>query len=212
MLAWYSAVKENTPVAYKAFQAKYSDSLYAKQAMKLEDKPKPVPLTLPLQVIRPVRLLPNVTPTIVAPAKTQDARLDAAATLPAKDAAILPKGVVTLPAKGIATWPSKDSGIRPRNEIKINPRLATPLKSVVTLPPRGVVTLPPKDAGHDTIKESIREPIKPPLAASNGATNAAGSSVQIDKTAGARAQLATPRAGLVVRRCAIDDFGRRVCR
>jgi hypothetical protein len=42
--AWHKAVLANSPVAYKTFHEKYSNSLYAPAAMKLYGAPKAVPL------------------------------------------------------------------------------------------------------------------------------------------------------------------------
>lgn len=51
--AWHAAVLANSPVAYQAFYQKYTDSPYAKSALKLAAAPKPVPLSQPKQLIAP---------------------------------------------------------------------------------------------------------------------------------------------------------------
>ena len=51
--AWHAAVLANSPVAYQAFYQKYSNSPYAKSALKLAAAPKLVPLSQPKQLIAP---------------------------------------------------------------------------------------------------------------------------------------------------------------
>jgi hypothetical protein len=48
--AWHNAVLANSPVAYKSFYDKYSNSPYAQNALKLAAEPKIVPLTQPKQI------------------------------------------------------------------------------------------------------------------------------------------------------------------
>src|SRR5712675_818988 len=43
--AWHHAVLENSPIAYKSFYDKYSNSPYAPSALKLAEQPKLVPLS-----------------------------------------------------------------------------------------------------------------------------------------------------------------------
>jgi hypothetical protein len=51
--AWYHAVLANSPVAYKSFYEKFSNSPYAQSALKLEAQPKLVPLSQPTHIIAP---------------------------------------------------------------------------------------------------------------------------------------------------------------
>jgi hypothetical protein len=51
--AWHSAVVANSPLAYKSFYDKFSNSPYAQTALKLEAKPKIVSLSQPTQIIVP---------------------------------------------------------------------------------------------------------------------------------------------------------------
>jgi hypothetical protein len=51
--AWHNAVLANSPVAYKSFYDKFSNSPYAQAALKLEAQPKMVPLSQPKQILVP---------------------------------------------------------------------------------------------------------------------------------------------------------------
>jgi hypothetical protein len=51
--AWHHAVIENSPIAYKSFYDKYSNSSYAQSALKLAEQPKLVPLSQPTHIIAP---------------------------------------------------------------------------------------------------------------------------------------------------------------
>ncbi len=51
--AWHHAVLENSPIAYKSFYDKYSNSPYAQSALKLAEQPKLVPLSQPTHIIAP---------------------------------------------------------------------------------------------------------------------------------------------------------------
>jgi hypothetical protein len=51
--AWHNAVLANSPVAYKSFYDKFSNSPYAQTALKLEAQPKLVPLSQPVHIIAP---------------------------------------------------------------------------------------------------------------------------------------------------------------
>jgi hypothetical protein len=49
--AWHNAVLANSPVAYKSFYDKFSNSPYAQSAIKLASQPKIIPLSQPKQII-----------------------------------------------------------------------------------------------------------------------------------------------------------------
>jgi hypothetical protein len=51
--AWHNAVITNSPVAYHAFYDKYSNSPYARNALKLAEQPKMIPLSQPKQILLP---------------------------------------------------------------------------------------------------------------------------------------------------------------
>jgi Caspase domain len=51
--AWHNAVLANSPVAYKSFYEKFSNSPYAQTALKLEAQPKIIPLSQPTHIIAP---------------------------------------------------------------------------------------------------------------------------------------------------------------
>jgi hypothetical protein len=51
--AWHHAVLANSPMAYKSFYDKYSNSPYAQSALKLAEQPKLVPLSQPTHLIAP---------------------------------------------------------------------------------------------------------------------------------------------------------------
>ncbi len=51
--AWHHAVLANSPIAYKSFYDKFSNSPYAQSALKLAEQPKLVPLSQPTHIIAP---------------------------------------------------------------------------------------------------------------------------------------------------------------
>jgi Caspase domain len=51
--AWHYAVLANSPIAYKSFYDKYSNSPYAQSALRLVEQPKLVPLSQPTHLIAP---------------------------------------------------------------------------------------------------------------------------------------------------------------
>jgi Caspase domain len=51
--AWHHAVLANSPLAYKSFYDNYSNSPYARSALKLAEQPKIVPLSQPTRIIAP---------------------------------------------------------------------------------------------------------------------------------------------------------------
>jgi len=51
--AWHNTLLANSPVAYKSFYDKFSDSPCAQSALKLAAQPKMVPLSQPKQIIAP---------------------------------------------------------------------------------------------------------------------------------------------------------------
>jgi len=58
--AWHGAVLANSPMAYKDFYAKYSDSPYANIALKLETQPKVMPLYQPTKIMVAPQMVPQV--------------------------------------------------------------------------------------------------------------------------------------------------------
>jgi hypothetical protein len=50
---WHHAVVTNSPVAYKSFYEKHSNSPYAPGALKLAEQPKAIPLLQPTQILAP---------------------------------------------------------------------------------------------------------------------------------------------------------------
>jgi hypothetical protein len=51
--AWHHAVLANSPIAYKSFYDRYSNSPYAQSALKLAEQPKLVPVSQPTHIIAP---------------------------------------------------------------------------------------------------------------------------------------------------------------
>ncbi len=58
--AWHYAVVTNSPVVYKDFYSKYSDSPYAITAMKLSVQPKMLPLYQPTKIMVAPQIAPQV--------------------------------------------------------------------------------------------------------------------------------------------------------
>ena len=58
--AWHGAVMANSPIAYKDFYAKYSNSPYAAIAQKLEVQPKIMPLYQPTKIMVAPQIVPQV--------------------------------------------------------------------------------------------------------------------------------------------------------
>jgi Caspase domain len=54
--AWHHAILANSPIAYKSFYDKYSNSPYAQSALKLAEQPKLVPLSQPTHIIAPLSI------------------------------------------------------------------------------------------------------------------------------------------------------------
>jgi uncharacterized caspase-like protein len=54
--AWHAAVLANSPLAYKTFYDKFSNSPYALSALKLEAQPKTIPLSQPKQFLTPASI------------------------------------------------------------------------------------------------------------------------------------------------------------
>lgn len=107
MVAWHGAVKVNTPAAYQAFQQKFSGSPLAPLALKLQAKPKALPVTMASQVFKPARVLPNINlpvkPVNVAPpVKPLPAQPVSFKPVPLKDTNAK---VLTLPATTAKTDP-----------------------------------------------------------------------------------------------------------
>jgi hypothetical protein len=54
--AWHAAVLANSPLAYKSFYDKFSNSPYAQTALKLEAQPKIIPLSQPKKFLAPASI------------------------------------------------------------------------------------------------------------------------------------------------------------
>ncbi len=124
--AWHKAVLANSPFAYKTFHDNYSNSPYAKSALKLQGAPKAVPL---MQFTHLAKQSPSFksgnfghTPTL----GISKGNLGAQAHMPS------PSKIVTLPAKG---------GINPANIGKNNGNTG----KVTTLP--GKINANPVNTG-----------------------------------------------------------------
>ena len=103
--AWHKAVLANSPFAYKTFYDNYSNSPYAKSALKLQGAPKAVPL---MQFTHLAKQSPSFKPGNFGNNPTlgiSKGNLGAQAHMPS------PSKIVTLPAKG---------GINPTNVGKNN--------------------------------------------------------------------------------------------
>jgi hypothetical protein len=75
--AWHSAVLANSPVAYKAFYEKYSNSPYAQNALKLATQPKIISLSQPKQMFTPASIkLGNIPQAGLGPASAGKTGLD----------------------------------------------------------------------------------------------------------------------------------------
>jgi hypothetical protein len=59
-IAWHGAVLANSPIIYKDFYSKYSDSPYATLAMKLAVQPKVMPLYQPTKIMIAPQIAPQV--------------------------------------------------------------------------------------------------------------------------------------------------------
>jgi len=96
--AWHKAVLANSPVAYKSFYDNYSNSPYAKVALKLQVQPKSVPL---MQFTHLAKASPTFKPGNLGITNNNlgisNANLGAQAHMP------VPSKIVTLPAKGTTT-------------------------------------------------------------------------------------------------------------
>ncbi|ANW03437.1 caspase family protein [Bradyrhizobium icense] len=95
--AWHKAVVANSPFAYKTFHDNYSNSPYAKSALKLQVAPKSVPL---MQFTHLAKQSPNFKPGNIGNSSIlgiSKHNLGAQAHMP------VPSKIITLPAKGTAT-------------------------------------------------------------------------------------------------------------
>jgi len=95
--AWHKAVLANSPFAYKTFYDNYSNSPYAKSALKLQGAPKAVPL---MQFTHLAKQSPSFKPGNFGNTPTlgiSKGNLGAQAHMPS------PSKIVTLPAKGMTT-------------------------------------------------------------------------------------------------------------
>ncbi|MEH2625670.1 putative membrane protein YgcG [Bradyrhizobium sp. AZCC 1719] len=103
--AWHKAVVANSPFAYKTFHDNYSNSPYAKSALKLQVAPKAVPL---MQFTHLAKQSPNFKPANIGNSPIlgiSKHNLGAQAHMPA------PSKIITLPAKGTATNNPINGGI-----------------------------------------------------------------------------------------------------
>jgi hypothetical protein len=89
--AWHNAVLSNSPVAYKAFHEKFSNSPYAQSALKMAAQPKAIPLSQPTRILAP----PSIRLGGLGPAKGHFGLNPGAQTLPQGGGRI-----VTLPSPG----------------------------------------------------------------------------------------------------------------
>ena len=95
--AWHKAVLANSPFAYKTFHDNYSNSPYAKSALKLQGAPKAVPL---MQFTHLAKQSPSFKPGNFGHSPTlgiSKGNLGAQAHMPSSSK------IVTLPAKGMTT-------------------------------------------------------------------------------------------------------------
>ncbi|WP_082637512.1 caspase family protein [Bradyrhizobium retamae] len=95
--AWHKAVVANSPFAYKTFHDNYSNSPYAKSALKLQVAPKAVPL---MQFTHLAKQSPTFKPGNIGNSPIlgiSKHNLGAQAHMP------VPSKIITLPAKGMAT-------------------------------------------------------------------------------------------------------------
>ncbi|OCK54132.1 caspase family protein [Bradyrhizobium sp. LMTR 3] len=95
--AWHKAVVANSPFAYKTFHDNYSNSPYAKSALKLQVAPKAVPL---MQFTHLAKQSPTFKPGNIGNSPIlgiSKHNLGAQAHMP------VPSKIITLPAKGTAT-------------------------------------------------------------------------------------------------------------
>ena len=93
--AWHKAVLANSPFAYKTFYNNYSNSPYAKSALKLQGAPKAVPL---MQFTHLAKPSPTFKPGNIGNTPAlgiSKGNLGAQAHMP------VPSKIVTLPAKGM---------------------------------------------------------------------------------------------------------------
>lgn len=157
MTAWHGAVKSNTPVAYASFQSKFANTIYAQSAKKLQVQPKPIPISVPTKVFKPVRMLPNVVlppknvklgPVVNPPLNKSPNNKPPVVTPPVNVAkpvpAVTPPVNATKPGPNVVTAPVVNPAVKP--PVKPNPVVTLPPKKVVTLPPpkKVVVTPPPR--------------------------------------------------------------------
>jgi hypothetical protein len=111
--AWHKAVLANSPFAYKTFHDNYSNSPYAKSALKLQGAPKAVPL---MQFTHLAKQSPNFKPANIgnsAIVGISKHNLGAHAHMP------VTSKIVTLPAKGMATNNPASGGINNGNTGKV---------------------------------------------------------------------------------------------
>jgi hypothetical protein len=101
--AWHEAVLANSPPAYKSFYDKYSSSPYALSALKLQSRPKPMPLLQPTHLIVPQQLVPalKVSGTPKYNLNLRNIAPPGPGHAPMSDNN--PSKIVTLPAQGNAT-------------------------------------------------------------------------------------------------------------
>ncbi|MEH2532857.1 hypothetical protein V1277_000758 [Bradyrhizobium sp. AZCC 1588] len=103
--AWHKAVVANSPFAYKTFHENYSNSPYAKSALKLQVAPKAVPL---MQFTHLAKQSPTFKPGNIGNSPIlgiSKHNLGAQAHMP------VPSKIITLPAKGAATNNPINGGI-----------------------------------------------------------------------------------------------------
>ncbi|MEH2502735.1 hypothetical protein V1290_001546 [Bradyrhizobium sp. AZCC 1578] len=149
--AWHKAVVANSPFAYKTFHDNYSNSPYAKSALKLQGAPKAVPL---MQFTHLAKQSPTFKPGNIGNSPIlgiSKHNLGAHAHMP------VPSKIITLPAKGTATNSPINGGINNGNAGKVTtlPGKLTGNSSGIggkaTTPP-GKINPIPVNAGNNSSK------------------------------------------------------------
>ncbi|KRR07186.1 caspase family protein [Bradyrhizobium valentinum] len=150
--AWHKAVLANSPFAYKTFHDNYSNSPYAKSALKLHVAPKAVPL---MQFTHLAKQSPKFKPVNIGNSPAlgiSKHNLGAHAHMPGTSK------IVTLPAKGVTTNNPINSGNNNGNTGKVTtlPGKLNPTGNnnsngkVTTLP--GKINPIPVNAGNNSSK------------------------------------------------------------
>ena len=120
--AWHNAVLANSPLAYKSFYEKYTDSPYAMTAMKLQLQPKAVPVFQATHLIVPPQLAPTIKLTNLGSSKDNAGVKTGTGQIVTLPPGMMPKQstgeisvqdpkrIVTLPAPVTNVTPSTNGG------------------------------------------------------------------------------------------------------